>query len=46
MEDEKYAQNFDEKLKRTDRVGNVGVNGGYCGNIPMYSVWNNLPGNF
>jgi hypothetical protein len=35
MEDEKCAQNFDEKLKRTDRVGSLGVNGGYCGNIPM-----------
>ena len=28
MEDENCAQKFDEKLKRTDRVGNLGVNGG------------------
>jgi hypothetical protein len=28
MEDEKCAQNFDEKMRRTDRVGNLGVNGG------------------
>lgn len=35
MEDEKCAQKFDEELKRTDRVGTLGVNGGYCGNIAM-----------
>jgi hypothetical protein len=46
MEDEKCAQKCDEKPTRTDRVGNLGVNGGYCGNIPIYSVWNNLAGNF
>jgi hypothetical protein len=35
MKDEKCAQNFDEKLQRRDRVGIQGVDGGYCGNIPM-----------